>query len=260
MNSYSKQLATSQNDGSLAAINEGLMKKIQELENELVKEKAVVHVVTAEKENLENQLKISLLSQSQTSNLPGQQMSLQIQKSLEDKNDQISTLLEQINKLKLDSIHVDQEQMAQQRAIQELKSTNRDLEQRVTMLATENERLNYMLKDHQLKSSNSAKLQQDVDQYLLKNMDLEQKLTLLAMENERLQFRLKDKDQQQSGQDAEFRAQIESMKSSYEQQLQTFERRVNALISENEKLMQFNQSLQQSSDLKAKQLLEQSQL
>lgn len=91
-------------------------------------------------------------------------------------------------------------------------------------------------------------------------MDLEQKLTLLAMENERLQFRLKDKDQQQSGQDAEFRAQIESMKSSYEQQLQTFERRVNALISENEKLMQFNQSLQQSSDLKAKQLLEQSQL
>lgn len=45
-------------------------------------------------------------------------MSLQIQKSLEDKNDQISTLLEQINKLKLDSIHVDQEQMAQQRAIQ----------------------------------------------------------------------------------------------------------------------------------------------
>lgn len=44
MNSYSKQLATSQNDGSLAAINEGLMKKIQELENELVKEKAVVHV------------------------------------------------------------------------------------------------------------------------------------------------------------------------------------------------------------------------
>ncbi|KAL4449566.1 hypothetical protein ABPG74_007389 [Tetrahymena malaccensis] len=208
-------------------------KHLKDIENSLIKERALVNALNVEKEVINNKLKESEPRFSPFS-------------SQTNAFGTISNHSVQLNKDEVSRLYILCKEKDQ--IIQGLMD---DLASKPSREAAEAEKMHLITQ---------------ISNYKNTVIEFENKIALLSTENERLNRKIQDRDYEIQKKNSESAFNEEKLKIEMEELIQSYEERLNKLIMENEKIIMINESLrskldqaQQSFEIREKQIEEQTE-